>query len=1020
MFDFLLSKEEKNRRLYLTNYKIAFDFLPDLCKKVCEEHAPIQILYSSESWEKGLKASLQNNYFGGKLPRIFHDIKSNEMGEFYVVGLGYSAVGMMSEPICSMIIIDKECKDYRIFCLERFMGERYYLCGVDKDLHSNYGIQYDGLKPDEFIETAMKMGMEQLSENVEDVQSGSEEKHTEDGDKREILATDNMYEYVINSGINILNDFQPIEGDSRTIAAYLCGSLIWEKGGSREEPNINWHIFRTMFIYYDLWKKFEFDDANSKAEQLLELFLKINQDINLVYQCIYEHKLSEDINTWNDLKRKTDVPAKFELVFKACQDGLREALQTIGFLKDAGVIYDPKIEGSKWADNFFYAQKDKIKKIAILVGLAQGGVLEDNWIEKSSEELVMKAGFKPVAEGDENGIIHLVTTKLSNITDNALHEKYQEYSLDIRRNFANKYSEMVHNSVFRDNVYMMFPEKEMCGWAIWCLDDTISGTKESILKIAESGNYEAYNNLAIKCDDEEEMLRYFRLAANNGSANAQQNLWANYYNEKNYNEANKWLKLAADGGNVYAMYNMAVCCYWGINMPKDLKSAYLYYRKLAVLNWNSPEWKYYERLIINANLSYWVVKEECKEQHIDVSYLGDNAKIDHNESPSEGIPEDKNSIAVSWSLIEFCKKYGSPRYVNDFQSEDGSSFAALAFDAKNFEDSEVRWYIDKDGEPCKSSFVMVEFSPLLPNIEMNYIIGHKKELQIVKIPPCGKSQYPSFELRHISSIEAEPQTDNPNKITLEDFELPNGGVYTGEAIRNFGLVEISGQGTVVNKDASKYTGNWFGGRPFGYGIYIFKNGDFHKGFFDDTPNGVGYLCLNSTNAMKIGLFKDGVMTGWAIGIMPGGRFNCSFLENGKVVEDHTDDVEWMNNFLHDRVFAAYKGNMVQVSSKNGYIRYGAPNRSGKNGPIEFERCAIGFTLTNDGKMYVGMVKDVNNLNGKLIMCTPDHKIICGTWKNNVLVKEESIKEVDAYTDIQFTFEKTKPLNIEEEKDDLPF
>ena len=111
-------------------------------------------------------------------------------------------------------------------------------------------------------------------------------------------------------------------------------------------------------------------------------------------------------------------------------------------------------------------------------------------------------------------------------------------------------------------------------------------------------------------------------------------------------------------------------------------------------------------------------------------------------------------------------------------------------------------------------------------------------------------------------------------IFVEDVLLPSGSTYSGEAIQVSPVsVEITGKGKSIHVDGSEYEGQFKYGIPFGYGIYTFAGGDFHVGFFDDLPNGPGYLCLNSVKGMTLGQYKNGKLNGWAIGLKYG-NFNC--------------------------------------------------------------------------------------------------------------------------------------------------
>jgi hypothetical protein len=115
-----------------------------------------------------------------------------------------------------------------------------------------------------------------------------------------------------------------------------------------------------------------------------------------------------------------------------------------------------------------------------------------------------------------------------------------------------------------------------------------------------------------------------------------------------------------------------------------------------------------------------------------------------------------------WSLLDFVKLHGQPRYVDDFKKEDGSTFSALAFDATNFDANDIHDFIDKNGVIRKSSYVMVTFSTFLVDTSMEYIINNYKDLKVVRNPPCNGSQYPSFELcpmhTHSESTASEHKT----------------------------------------------------------------------------------------------------------------------------------------------------------------------------------------------------------------------------------------------------------------------
>lgn len=258
-------------------------------------------------------------------------------------------------------------------------------------------------------------------------------------------------------------------------------------------------------------------------------------------------------------------------------------------------------------------------------------------------------------------------------------------------------------------------------------------------------------------------------------------------------------------------------------------------------------------------------------------------------------------------------------------------------------------------------------------------------------------------------------------IHVEDVELPNGGIYKGDAIKKIGSkIEISGKGEVVFPNGDQYVGEWKYGYPYGYGTYLFKDGDFHKGWFNDyQPKGPGYLCINTTRSMNLGFYTGGKLDGWGISMRPGGIAKLSFYKDGTIVKDHTSDFQWMFDMLSEQIFTSYQGNMIQISPTKGYIRFGAPSRTAKIGSAKYEKKPIGFLFSTDKNLYIGLIDDHCNLNGCCIKCTPDHQIISGRWENNEFIKKESFEEIEAWTDIKIKTERYTNI-IQDCDDNLPF
>lgn len=231
---------------------------------------------------------------------------------------------------------------------------------------------------------------------------------------------------------------------------------------------------------------------------------------------------------------------------------------------------------------------------------------------------------------------------------------------------------------------------------------------------------------------------------------------------------------------------------------------------------------------------------------------------------------------------------------------------------------------------------------------------------------------------------------------VDEMTMPTGAAYSGDVFIKDGIPVAEGQGKARNLDGSSFTGSWHDNRPCGYGIYSFPDGDFHKGFFDDLPNGAGYLCLNTVHGMQLGHFAGGKLNGWAMSIK-GGFITFGWHENGVLVRDCTEEVEWMDNLLHESVFSRYSGNMIQVSKPIfGYIRYGAPSRKSNYS----QKPAIGYTFFNDGTVVIGALADSRNMDGMFAVYKPDGTHVLGKWKANAFVSEQPAKEVESWNWIQ--------------------
>ena len=237
---------------------------------------------------------------------------------------------------------------------------------------------------------------------------------------------------------------------------------------------------------------------------------------------------------------------------------------------------------------------------------------------------------------------------------------------------------------------------------------------------------------------------------------------------------------------------------------------------------------------------------------------------------------------------------------------------------------------------------------------------------------------------------------------LSDFELPDGSIYNGGCIKKlFGGIELCGIGSVSYPNGDKYKGNFKFGRPYGWGTYWFKNGRHsHKGYFDELPQGIGYL--NEDYDMAVGNFFEGRLYGWAI-CYRNRIFKFGYWENGKLIKDETNKTLWIRKQIsHERAY--YQGNLIQIDNKHEYIRFGVPPKIiGEKIPGIPESQlpkmpAWGFEFFKDGSVKVGAIR--NHDSGEFTIYYPDGRSELGKWKEGVKTSSFTIdwlqKPVDEY------------------------
>lgn len=231
--------------------------------------------------------------------------------------------------------------------------------------------------------------------------------------------------------------------------------------------------------------------------------------------------------------------------------------------------------------------------------------------------------------------------------------------------------------------------------------------------------------------------------------------------------------------------------------------------------------------------------------------------------------------------------------------------------------------------------------------------------------------------------------------TLSDYELPDGSIYNGNCIRKpFGSIELNGIGSISYTNGDKYKGIFKYGRPLGWGIYFFKNGHKHKGYFDDIPNGIGYL--NEDYDMAVGNFTNGRLNGWAI-CYRNKIFKFGYWREGILIKDYTPQTLWIRYEISNHRIE-YKGNLIQMDEDHTFIRFGIPEKPLAIPTSQFplshvpKMPAYGFEFFKDGTVKVGVLR--NHDSGEYMLCKKDGTIDCGKWKENIKTSNNSSFDLD--------------------------
>ena len=115
------------------------------------------------------------------------------------------------------------------------------------------------------------------------------------------------------------------------------------------------------------------------------------------------------------------------------------------------------------------------------------------------------------------------------------------------------------------------------------------------------------NNESYDFDDDKEAVKFHRLYAEQGDAEAQFNLGQMYREglevAQNYKEAVKWYRLSAEQGDAVAQFNLGFMYGKGLGVPQDYVSAHMW--------WNLSDSNGHKSAVKNRNI---VEKKMSKQQ----------------------------------------------------------------------------------------------------------------------------------------------------------------------------------------------------------------------------------------------------------------------------------------------------------------------------------------------------------------------------------------------------------------------
>jgi hypothetical protein len=225
---------------------------------------------------------------------------------------------------------------------------------------------------------------------------------------------------------------------------------------------------------------------------------------------------------------------------------------------------------------------------------------------------------------------------------------------------------------------------------------------------------------------------------------------------------------------------------------------------------------------------------------------------------------------------------------------------------------------------------------------------------------------------------------------VENLELADGSIYTGECINLFGTIQMEGKGKLIYPNGEKYIGEFKNGLICGYGTYLYLNKNSHCGHFhlDCIPEGLGYTNvyskeLNAYPKMYMGVFTNGKLNGWGITIGEG-KSAFGWWKNNILIRDYSEYVDW----AWDIIIGHNHDSKLLRQYKNGLLGIGIPEIKTDFLSVPF----FGFLFYKNGDVLVGKAKSQKKEYFGMLLKS-DSEIEYANYENDKIVRLSDYREV---------------------------